>query len=71
MRYLVYMEVPTEVGNRMNFEEGGPAKILGHVMERFASEAVYTQAGIPEDLYADLESGWVEFYWDNLVAYFS
>jgi activator of HSP90 ATPase len=32
---------------------------------------VFTQAGIPEDLYADLESGWVEFYWDNLVAYFS
>ena len=32
---------------------------------------VFTQAGIPEDLYEDLESGWVEFYWDNLVAYFS
>ncbi|MFZ0926881.1 MAG: hypothetical protein WCE82_03420 [Halobacteriota archaeon] len=71
MRYLVYMEVPTEVGNRIDFEEGGPAKILGYVMERFAPEAVFTQACIPEDLCADLESGWVEFYWDNLVAYFS
>ena len=35
------------------------------------TKLVFTQAGIPEDLYADLESGWVEFYWDNLVAYFS
>jgi hypothetical protein len=46
VRYLVYIEVPTEVGNRMDFEEGGPAKILGYVMERFAPEAVYTQAGM-------------------------
>ena len=35
------------------------------------TKLVFTQAGIPEDLYADLESGWVEFYWNNLVAYFS
>ena len=35
------------------------------------TKLVFTQAGIPEDLYSDLESGWVEFYWDNLVAYFS
>ena len=34
------------------------------------TKLVFTQAGIPEDLYADLESGWAEFYWDNLVAYF-
>ena len=30
----------------------------------------FTQADIPEDLYADLEAGWVEYYWDNLAAYF-
>jgi len=31
----------------------------------------FTQTDIPEDLYPDLETGWVEFYWDNLQAYFS
>ena len=46
MRYLVYIEVPADVGNRMDFEEGGPAKILGYVIERFAPEASYTQAGM-------------------------
>jgi activator of HSP90 ATPase len=30
----------------------------------------FTQNDIPEDLYAELETGWVEYYWDNLVAYF-
>ena len=30
----------------------------------------FTQSDIPEDLYAELETGWVEYYWDNLVAYF-
>jgi activator of HSP90 ATPase len=31
----------------------------------------FTQSGIPEDRYEELEAGWVEYYWDNLVAYFS
>ncbi len=30
----------------------------------------FTQADIPEDLYSDLEAGWIEFYWDTLTAYF-
>ncbi|MGA7076084.1 MAG: SRPBCC domain-containing protein [Halobacteriota archaeon] len=30
----------------------------------------FTQSDIPEDLYAELETGWVEYYWDNLAAYF-
>jgi hypothetical protein len=30
----------------MDFEEGGPGKLLGYVVERFAPEAVYTQAGM-------------------------
>ena len=30
----------------------------------------FIQANIPEDLYADLKAGWVEWYWDNLAAYF-
>jgi activator of Hsp90 ATPase protein 1 len=29
----------------------------------------FTQTDIPEDFYAELESGWVEYYWDNLKAY--
>jgi activator of HSP90 ATPase len=31
----------------------------------------FTQTDIPEDLYPDLETGWVEYYWDNLKVYFS
>jgi activator of HSP90 ATPase len=31
----------------------------------------FTQTGIPEDLYADLKDGWVEWYWDKLKVYFS
>jgi hypothetical protein len=46
VRYLVYIEVPTDAGNRVDFEEGGPGKILGYVAERFAPEAIYTQAGM-------------------------
>ena len=30
----------------------------------------FAQTDIPEDLYPELETGWVEYYWDNLVAYF-
>jgi activator of HSP90 ATPase len=30
----------------------------------------FTQSDIPEDHYEELEAGWVEYYWDNLTAYF-
>ncbi len=43
---MVYFEVPVEVGNRIDFEGGGPGPIFGHIMERFAPEASYTQAGM-------------------------
>jgi hypothetical protein len=43
---LVYFEVPAEVGNRIDFEEGGPGPIIGYMMNRFAPEAAYTQAGM-------------------------
>jgi hypothetical protein len=46
MRYLVYFEIPTEEGNRLDFEEAGPGPILGYVMDRFKPEASYTQAGM-------------------------
>jgi hypothetical protein len=46
VRYLVYFEIPTDEGNRLDFEEGGPGPILGYVMDRFAPEASYTQAGM-------------------------
>jgi hypothetical protein len=46
MRYLVYFEVPADVGNCIDFEEGGPGKIIGYMMNRFAPEAVYTKAGM-------------------------
>jgi hypothetical protein len=43
---LVYFEIPAEVGNRLDFEEGGPGPIIGYVMDRFWPEASYTQAGL-------------------------
>jgi len=46
MRYLVNFEVPVDVGNRIDFEEGGPGQIIGYMMNRFAPEAAYTQAGM-------------------------
>lgn len=46
MRYLVYFEIPADVGNRLDFEEGGPGPLIGYVMDRFAPEASYTQAGL-------------------------
>jgi activator of HSP90 ATPase len=30
----------------------------------------FTQAETPKDPYAELKTGWVEYYWDNLAAYF-
>lgn len=30
----------------------------------------FPQADILEDLYADLKTRWVEWYWGNLAAYF-
>ena len=46
MRYLIYFEIPTEEGNRLDFDDGGPGPILGYVMDRFKPEASYTQAGM-------------------------
>ncbi len=46
MRYLIYIEIPTDVGTRLDFEEGGPAKILGYLVKRFSPEAFYTVAGM-------------------------
>jgi hypothetical protein len=43
---LVYFEIPTDEGNRLDFEEGGPGPILGYVMDRFAPEASCTHAGM-------------------------
>jgi hypothetical protein len=45
MRYLVYFEVSTDVGNRLDFEEEGPGKIIGYVVNRFKPEVMYTEAG--------------------------
>jgi hypothetical protein len=42
---MVYFEVPTEVGNQIDFVEGGPGPLIGHMMERFTPEAVYSVAG--------------------------
>jgi hypothetical protein len=36
MLYLVYIEVPAEVGTRVDFEEQGPGQIIGYMMNRFA-----------------------------------
>ncbi len=46
MLYLIYIEIPADVGTRLDFEEGGPAKILGFLAKRFNPEAVYAQAGM-------------------------
>ncbi len=46
MLYLIYIEIPADAGTRLDFEEGGPAKILGFLTKRFAPEAVYAQAGM-------------------------
>jgi hypothetical protein len=46
VHYLIYFEIPAEAGNSLDFEEGGPGPILGYVMDRFAPEASYTQAGM-------------------------
>lgn len=35
-----------------------------------ATRLDFIQTDIPEDLYSELETGWGEYYWDNLVAYF-
>ncbi len=31
----------------------------------------FTQSEIPAEFYAELEAGWIEYYWDNLTAYFA
>ncbi len=46
MLYLIYIEVPAEVGTRFDFDEGGPAELLGYLVKRFSPEAMYTQAGM-------------------------
>ena len=42
MLYLIYFEVPAEVGNRIDFEEGGPGKIIGYIMSRQAPSGIYS-----------------------------
>jgi hypothetical protein len=45
MLYLVYIEIPTEVGNRIDFEEGGPGKVIGYMMSRFKPQFAAVEAG--------------------------
>ncbi len=45
MLYLVYFEMPADVGTRLDFEEGGPGQILGYMMNRFAPQSAYIEAG--------------------------
>lgn len=45
MLYLVYVKVPTDIGNRIDFEEGGPGKVIGFIMNRFKPQAAYAEAG--------------------------
>jgi hypothetical protein len=46
MLNLVYIEVPAEAGTRLDFEQEGPRQILGYMMNRFAPEAAYIEAGM-------------------------
>ncbi len=45
MLYLVYFEMPADVGTRLDFEEGGPGQLIGYMMNRFTPQAAYIQAG--------------------------
>jgi hypothetical protein len=42
--YLAFVKVPTDVGNRIDFEEGGRRKVIGYVMNRFKPQAAFTEA---------------------------
>ncbi len=56
MLYLVYIEIPTEVGNRIDFEEGGPEKVIGYMMSRFKFKFAAVEAGTRNSfLVADLD----------------
>ncbi len=41
MHYLVHIEISPEVGNKIDFEEGGPGAIFMHLAERFNPEMFY------------------------------
>jgi hypothetical protein len=56
MLYLIYFAIPTEVGNRIDFEEGGPGPVIGYMMSRFKPQAAYAEAGTSNVLMvADLD----------------
>ncbi len=41
MRFMVHIEVPTDVGSRSDFEGEGPSPIVKHFVERFNPETFY------------------------------
>ena len=41
MRFMIHVEVPTDVGNKLDFEEGGPGRIFKYLAERFNPEVFY------------------------------
>ena len=40
MLYLVFSEMPADVGTRLDFEEGGPGPLLDYIMNRFKPQAM-------------------------------
>ena len=56
MLCLIYFEIPTEVGNRIDFEEGGPGPVIGYMMSRFKPQFAAVEAGTRNSfLVADLD----------------
>lgn len=42
MRYMVHVQVPLEVGNKLDMQGGpGPAALIQHMVERFKPEMIY------------------------------
>ncbi len=35
------------------------------------AKLVFTQTGVPEDQYADIKQGWVDYYWKSMEEMFS
>lgn len=58
MLYLVYLEISTEVGSRLDFEEGGPGPLIEYMTNRYAPKSLYAEAGTRNVLMvADLDEG--------------